>query len=537
MADPSPVVGLPNEEYVEIKNRSGKDINLQGWRLVTTTSSSASFTAYILHADSLLVITSISSSSSLARYGKVLGVASFPSLPNNGTTLSLHNKDTVIHSLGYSNKWYKDLKKDDGGWSLEMIDADNPCSGEANWKASTDSKGGTPGTKNSVEAKNEDLSAPALINAYLQDEQTIILQFNEPLDLISPGVLSNYSISPFISFTLASRLLNSDKEVQINLNAPLISSLIYTISVSNIKDCKGNELVKSELKIGLPKEAAKHDLVINEILFNPKPGGVDFVELYNRSKNIIDAGKLFMRNRNTGTVPGPVHKLSAEPRYVFSGDYLLLTEDAASLGQGYFVKNTNAVLTVTSLPSMPDDKGFIVLTDSSGTIIDELSYSDDWQFSLIADDEGVSLERIDPDEETQSQGNWHSAATNVGYATPTYRNSQYKLKEQINAGIEIITKIFSPDNDGIDDVAIISYHLDAPGYVANLKIFDVAGREVRHLVKNNLTGLKGSWTWDGLNEKGQRLPLGAYIIFTELFNLQGKKKQFKSSVVLARRLN
>jgi len=40
-----------------------------------------------------------------------------------------------------------------------------------------------------------------------------------------------------------------------------------------------------------------------------------------------------------------------------------------------------------------------------------------------------------------------------------------------------------------------------------------------------------------LDEKGQRLLIGNYIVYTELFNLHGKKKQFKNVAVLARRLN
>ena len=103
--------------------------------------------------------------------------------------------------------------------------------------------------------------------------------------------------------------------------------------------------------------------------------------------------------------------------------------------------------------------------------------------------------------------------------------------------IEVSPKVFSPDNDGRDDIATINYQVSEPGYVANVSIFDASGRMVRYLVKNALLGVKGNWNWDGLNENGQKLHIGTYIILTEIFNLQGRKKQFKNTVVLARQLN
>jgi flagellar hook assembly protein FlgD len=98
-------------------------------------------------------------------------------------------------------------------------------------------------------------------------------------------------------------------------------------------------------------------------------------------------------------------------------------------------------------------------------------------------------------------------------------------------------KTFSPDNDGFDDVLTIQYNMKDAGYVANVTLFDAAGRPVRHLVKNHLLSLKGSWNWDGLDDKKGKLPIGTYIIYTEVFNLQGKKQQFKKALVLARKLN
>jgi flagellar hook assembly protein FlgD len=200
-------------------------------------------------------------------------------------------------------------------------------------------------------------------------------------------------------------------------------------------------------------------------------------------------------------------------------------------------QNPQNVLVLSSLPSFPDDKGNVVITNLQGSVVDEVSYSEKWHFGLISDDEGVALERIDPNDSSQKQSNWHSAASTVGYGTPTYKNSQFKQTSAVNATVEVNQKVFSPDNDGQDDIAAIGYQVTESGYIANITIFEANGRLVRYLVKNALLGLKGSWNWDGLNENGQKLPVGTYIVYTEIFSLQGKKKQFKNTVVLARRLN
>jgi hypothetical protein len=177
-----------------------------------------------------------------------------------------------------------------------------------------------------------------------------------------------------------------------------------------------------------------------------------------------------------------------------------------------------------------------VALNFQGNVIDEVMYKDDWHFKLIDDNEGVSLERIDPDGPSQNETNWHSAASTAGYGTPTYKNSQYKLLNAITATIQVTPKVFSPDNDGRDDITTLQYEVTEPGFIANITIFDAAGRPIRNLVRNGTLGLKGYWNWDGLDDKGNKLPVGTYIIFTEIFNLQGKKSSFKNPVVLARKL-
>ena len=59
---------------------------------------------------------------------------------------------------------------------------------------------------------------------------------------------------------------------------------------------------------------------------------------------------------------------------------------------------------------------------------------------------------------------------------------------------------------------------------------------MRNLQRNALSGLKGFYRWDGLGDKNQKLPVGIYIVYTEIFNLQGKTKKFKTTIVLAKKL-
>jgi hypothetical protein len=539
MADPLPVVGLPNAEFIEIKNVSSTPFNLNGWKVSDATSTATITASFTLQPDSIAIICANSNVAIFSFFGRTIGVTSFPSLDNDGDMISIKSpQGKTIHAVNYSMEWYQNEIKKDGGWTLEMVDVKNPCSGMSNWKASTDANGGTPGKKNSVDGVNTDIIPPQLLRTYSLDNVTIIALFDEPLDSTSAAAVSNYFLSNNIAITSSSPQGPLFNSVILKLPGPLQKQIIYSLVVNNVKDCKGNTIgVFNKTKVGLAEEALSKDLVINELLFNPRPNAFDYVEIYNRSNKIVDASKLYIANRNASGVLTSIKKLSEAPFYIFPDDYVVITEDAISLKHEYLVQSPQNVLSLSSLPSLPDDKGTVVITNSQGNAVDEVSYSEKWHFPLINDDEGVALERIDPNDSSQKQSNWHSAASTAGYGTPTYKNSQYKQTNTINATIEVNPKVFSPDNDGHDDIATISYQVTDVGYIANVNIFDANGRPVRYLVRNALLGLKGNWNWDGLNENGQKLAIGTYIIYTEIFNLQGKKKQFKNTIVLGRKLN
>ncbi len=540
MADPTPLVALPDNEWVELKNTSGFDINLQGWRIGKPTGQSGPMPNFLLKKDSFVIVCTGSAVAALSVYGPVISVTSFPSLNNTGDLLYLRSSQgSTIHSVNYTDAWYQNELKKDGGWTLEMTDPNNPCTGIANWKASTDASGGTPGRKNSVDAVNADATAPKLLRAYASDSIHITLVFNEAVDSASASVAAQYSISDGIGSPLsAAAIAPSFDRVSLLLSGAnaLLRNKVYTVTATSLTDCSGNAIGSSNTaRVGLYEQLDSFDIVVNEILFNPKSGGNDYVEIYNRSSKILNLRNTYIANRNTTGAVSSIAQLSGEDYLFFPGDFMALTEDASLVLRDYVAENPEAFIIVGTMPSFNDDEGDVIITNEQGNIVDELKYLDNWHFALISNEEGVALERIDYNNPTQSEANWHSAASSVGYGTPTYKNSQFRMDAGVQGEITVTPEIISPDNDGQDDFATINYSFPEPGYVANITIFDANGRPVRYLQRNALSGIKGYYRWDGLGEKQQKLTTGIYIVYTEVFNLQGKAKKFKKVIVLARK--
>lgn len=538
-ADPSPSVGLPISEFIELKNITTVAIAMRNWKISDGNSTAVININYLLQPDSFVIICPAAAVNSFSVFGTTLGVSGFPSLNNDADIITLYSPEgLIIHAVSYTDAWYQNDLKAAGGWTLEMIDPKNPCGASSNWRASINDKGGTPGTRNSIDGINRDDQFPALIRTFTIDSVTIVALFDESLDSTYASNGTSYRLNNTVgSIQSATPLPPLFTEVHLQLNKALKAETVYQLTINNISDCAGNTIgVMNSAKVGLPIAAGLMDIVINELLFNPKTDGYDYVEFYNRSNKIIDCKQLYTANRNSTGAITNIHQIIPTSFLCFPGEFIVITENIKWLQQNYAVKVTSQVIQMNAFPTLPDDKGTIAVMTFQGKVIDELKYEQSWHFPLIDNKEGVALERINYNEPTQEKTNWTSAASTVGFGTPSYPNSQFRADLQVQAQISIYPKIFSPDNDGVDDFATIHCTLTEPGYVATISIFDVAGRIVKSLVRNATLSSTGIFRWDGLNDQQQRLPTGTYIILTEIFNLQGKTKRFKNVVTLARGL-
>jgi hypothetical protein len=538
LADPSPSIGLPSSSFIELKNVSGKTVDLHNWKISNGSTTSSIKTGYLLAADSFLILCPAAAEDAYQAFGPALGLTGFPSLNHeNGEIILLSEDGNVIHALQYDKSWFHNELKSGGGWSLEMIDLKNPCAGMSNWTASDQETGGTPGKTNSANAENPDLSGPELLRSITLDSLHVQALFSEPLDSISAAYALNYDFSPDLGNPVEALPVPPFYDrVSLTLSQPMRSRQVYFLAVQQVADCALNEISGGNTcSAGLPEPPAAQDIIFNEILFNPPSYGYDYVEIYNRSTKPLDLQKIFLAGRDPlGAVKDP-HQLLPEQQLLFPGEYAVLTESREWVLQHYTVAHPEKLFQLSSLPSMPDDLGTLLLLDESGQILDELSYDHHWHSPLLADEEGVSLERIQADQPTNLASNWASAASSAGFGTPTGKNSESFADAGGKDLMQAEPKIFSPDNDGYNDYCFIKYHLTQNGFTANISIYDINGRAVRRLANNSTISTDGSFRWDGLDDALNPLPMGHYVICVDLFTVTGKIKKFKLVVVLAKR--
>jgi len=540
MADPDPSIGLPDVEFVELKNRTSFDIHLKNWTL-STLSSSKKMTDIIIKADSFIVLTNVGNAE---KFLKTCGIRAYeitglPSLINDGTTLTLRDTNgVIIHSLTYSKDWYQSSDKEEGGFSLEQIDTENPCGEITNWRASIDKLGGTPGKRNSVLGLNPDKVSPQLQKIDILTNDTILLTFTESLDSVRLSNPKSYLLDNGLGEPIYVQPVSPQfKKVKIKLPSPLLANVVYHCSVlSDVYDCAGNPLIYSSLPFALPQAPSQNDIVINEILFDPNTGGVDFVELYNKSHKTIDLKDL--RIGTMDTISGLLYDtqiITNEGYLLFPEQYVVLSENQHSVKQQYFSLNPKQFVDMKNLPAMNTDRDVVTISDKYSKMIDNFIYDEAFHFPLLVSKKGVSLERIDFNRNTNDRTNWNSASETVRFATPSYQNSQY-LKAENGSGFYISNPLFSPDNDGYFDVLNISYQLKETTNIANVYIHDSQGGLVRHLIKNQPLTQQGTFSWDGITDGLEKASIGIYIIYIELFDFSGKVSTHKLSCTLAGKL-
>jgi hypothetical protein len=537
MAAPTPSAGLPEISYIELYNRLEIPVPLNGWKMEYNTTIGNIGAATIPPHGYLLLCTS-SAVEDMRVFGNVTGVSYISSLTKAGKTLQLKgNGGQLLSRVTYSDRWFDDETKRAGGWSLEKIDVNNLSESAANWTACTDAQGGTPGAENSVHAANPDTEAPFVTDLKMLNEHTLSITFNELFDTTKARNALCYTLNNSIGQP-QQVLISTDNPQQITLyfSAAFVQGIIYELTVSApFCDLARNIPGERSYTFGNLFLPAANDIVINEALFNPPANGVDFVEIYNRSDKIFDLRQVKLANRDKENKVAAIQTV-AQQYYLRPYEYAVFTTGLEAVQLSYSVPFPEKVIVLKTLPPYPNESGCVVLLNENDEVVDEFLYSENMHSGFISNPKGISLERVNPDRPSDERANWQSAAQDAGFATPTYRNSQYNTSEERAPGIfNLPYEVFSPDGNGYNDVLYIDYNAGTAGYVANITVYDTQGRLVKEVEKNALLGASGRFAWDGTRHDNHKAGIGMYIIFIEYFDLNGRVTRLKKPCALAGR--
>ncbi len=550
MADPSPSVGLPEVEWVELVNRSSKNIDLQQVAF-STGGSPVNLPSFILRPDSLVLLIPASADGSFSTVKNRLALPSLPSISNSADELSLVRAadGETIDLVPFDLSFYKNDQKNDGGWSIERTNPNRPCAaGGENWAACQSILGGTPGSANSNFLDEKDKTGAELIAVFPKSSALLCVQLSEGLDLNSVAA-TNFKIEPNLPISSVKAEQIGGPTLLLSLGQPMQPSQVYRLKISSsATDCSGNSFSsKNELPFALAEFPEVNDLIINELLFNPATGGADFVELFNRSKKAIDLAGLFVAN--ISAAGAEVKKCTVE-RLVLPGEFAVLTTDTAFVRSNFWVKNP-AWLHQNQLPKFEDDEGNIQIYRETGPtdvlIIDDFNYSKDFHHALLADyeKENRSLERLDPSGPTNDPANWQTAASPAslgsdkpGHGTPTATNSQSKSVQLVeNEWVVLSNSRLSPDGDGYEDFVLIDLNLPKAGYTGHIEIFNEVGNHVKTVVGQQVSGVNPRFRWDGDTDDGTAVPVGIYIVQADFLHPDGPNKKKNLTLAVVKKWN
>jgi hypothetical protein len=393
MFDPSPPVGLPETEYIEIYNASVHDIDLKGLKM-SDASGSYGLPHMILPSENYLVLAG--SNDSLFTFWEEM-----PSLSNSGESIRLETVyGQIVDSLTYDDLWITEIGKREGGYSLEIINLTSACKGPANWDASIDTTGGTPGRANSIADLAPDIKSPLVTGADLLDSTSLRISFSEYMD-------TTYHEAGFSSIQF-----NGLETVTLTLDSVLLEGQINQITIDGFFDCSGNALLDTIIDLPYPRQPFFGEIAITEIMPDPTPevglSDAEYIELHNLTSDVLSLDSIQINGIPLYGFLLPSGYITLVPSSYQDYD---LYENARGLSPWIGLANTRDTL----------------ILSVGNQILMELIYDDTWYGAEEKAAGGYSLEIMAPNLICDSKENW-GASIEIAGGTPGKQNSLFESK-------------------------------------------------------------------------------------------------------------
>jgi hypothetical protein len=279
------------------------------------------------------------------------------------------------------------------------------------------------------------------------------------------------------------------------------------------------------------------DVLVNEFMYEPLDGQNEWLELLNRSSQPIDISQWTFNDKATSSGVNSF-VITNKTSIVKSGEYMIVAADSSifQLFPNLIRSDSGIHIVVLNRSggfSLNNDGDAVVLKDLTGRTIDSVAYFPGWHHPDVVDTRGRSLERINPNIDSNDPRNW-STCTNLLGGTPGKVNSIFTTSTASGTKISISPNPFSPDGDGFEDFCIIHYNLPMIISTLNVRIYDIKGRIIRTLVNGEVVGTQGEIIWNGLDDYKQRARIGVYVVYLEATDRSsGRIERAKTVAVVA----
>ena len=454
-------------EWIELLNASRDTINLKNWRI---SDSNISMKSLISQADILLPPSSyliVAKDITFSAYhpGVPFIMTSFAAL-NNTTSDAVVIFDPQICSIDsvmYSPSWGGQIGK-----SLERIDAEESSCICTNWRTSQDSLGSTPGRINSIARLDHDLAI-----SHVMQTQTVIDGKVVPVVQVVVRNIGKNSVdsvlvriyadsnrntiperTELLREIISTRNMNAGDSITVSESFPQLASGETEIIV--VADYRFDERMKNnQTSITIKVSYELRSLIINEIMYDPLADQNEWIELLNRSTHRIDLAQWAFNDRATASGVNLFH-ISDTTLLVDPGCFVIVASDSSTykLFPNLWETDPNICICILNRSggfSFNNDGDAIVLGDLLGQTIDSVAYSPRWHYPDVVDTRGRSLERINPNIDSNDPRNW-STCTNILGGTPGKANSVFTTSSSSSTRISISPNPFSPDGDGSGDL-------------------------------------------------------------------------------------
>ncbi len=415
-------------EWIEILNFSSEPVNLKNWKIsnrLIDTKYTITTQDYFLQPDSYAVITRSDTIYNFHTYipSKVFIVPQLPSsrFRNDSDAVVLFDSTGfVIDSVYYKSSWVRT------GYSIERVYPNLNSNLKSTWGISIDPERSTPGRKNSIMAKFNDISVKTFTTDPSQIFQGQDFKVKTTVYNLGINAVENFTLQFFIDLNKDSSFQENEKLAELSifyrLNSTDSTAVEFYVSgllsgdyqaflkviLPNDED-EVNNFVKKTITI-LPSPLSFNSIVINEIMYAPKAPEPEWIELYNRTNESINlknwkiGDSQTLRTINVDFVIGP-------------NDFVVITSKDTLLALYHWLRTNTGKILILSIPTLNNDEDAVGIYDPYGNLIDSVYY-----LSSMGGANGYSLERISSEQSSNLTSNWGSSKSPFR-ATPLLKNS------------------------------------------------------------------------------------------------------------------